>query len=261
MLPVGCRVDRKINQSIHLDTSIPDGIIGNLPEATDTLKLDMTIKVFKDSDYQVQLATPVRLPVGTPIFIELSVDKSKLQGGDKKAKIIVTKCVTYPYNDSIPDLHHTVINDRVVQDKSAMIFKSPYLNNVRFKMQTMKIGINFREVYLSCAAFVCPSGDGSNTCTAPRAMAQHTAAATRHHVKTVNKSSSQTIKSPMQVTSENLGIELPEFRPGQLTSADVPELDDEDYIRISNDDKQLAYHFKSFQGDYIVGLYKGTGKI
>lgn len=260
LLPVGCRVDRKLNQSTHLDTSIPEGPVDQLPPADDGLKIDMTIKVFKDPLFQSPLRTPVSLPVGTPIYIELSVDKQKLQGGDNKAKIIVTKCVTYPFNHSNAALHHSVIDERIAVDKGTQIFQSPKLNVVRFKMQTFKIGIMFREVYLSCGAYVCPSSDNTSTCVDARAKIQHNSYATRQLAEFSASDSTPKPKSLMSVVSENFGVVLPKFQPGQLTQEDVPEIGEEDYIRIGSQDK-LFYHFKSINGNYIVGLYNGDGKL
>lgn len=262
LLPVGCQVDRVLNKSIHLDTSIPEAPIGDLPQVNGTLKLDMTIKVFNGSDYTTPLKTPVDLPVGKAIYIELSVDKSKLQGGDKMAKIIVTKCLTYPFDNSDQELHYTLIDDRIAKDKGTRIAESKELNTVRFKMQTIKIGIQFREVYLSCAAFVCPSVDNSSVCVDRRAKAQHTSDATRDLEENFAAfGTSQETSSKMSVVSQNFGVVLPKFLPGTLTSADVPDLEEDDYIRISDDGEKLAYHFKFYKGEYIVGLYKGTGKI
>jgi hypothetical protein len=260
LLPVGCRVDRKLNKSIHLDTS-NEGYLTNLTGKIDDLKLDMSIKVFKDSYYQTELETPVDLPVGTPIYIELSVNKSKLQGGDVKAKIIVTKCVSYPFNNSDSGLHHTVINERIVVDDGSQIFRTSKLNILRFKMQTFKIGINFREVYLSCGAYICPSSDKSDTCNDKIANAQHLETATRKLAAATAKgaNASQQTKSAINVVSDHFGVVLPKFTAGQLTQEDVPELGEEDYLRTGRDNK-LLYHFKaSSNGNYIVSLYKGTG--
>ena len=263
LLPVRCGPDRTRRHSRHLDNLIPEGnLLGPLDftNAIGGLKLDISIKMFKDSDFQTQLETPVDLPVGTVIYIQLSVDKLKLQGGDEKAKIIVTKCVSYPFNHSDSSLHHTVIDDRIVVNDGSLIIRSPKLNIVRFKMQTFKIGINYREVYLSCGVYVCPSSDKSDTCTDKTANAQHIVAATRQQAAVTAKGGSQQTKSLLNVVSDNFGVVLPKFSAGQLTQEDVPEIGEEDYLRTGRDNK-LLYHFKSSNGNYIVGLYKGTGKL
>ena len=166
----------------------------------------MSIKVFKDPNYQTELQTPVRLSIGTLVYIELWVNQSKLQDCDEGAKIILSSCVAFPYLNSDSSLNPIVINERTAVDDISQMLSSRQLNTVRFKMQTFKIGINFREVYLRCYAFLCPSNDKSATCNDDRAKAQHITNATRQKEKFVAAEGLQQIKSVIHLESSVPGV-------------------------------------------------------
>ena len=162
-----------MNKTIWLDSSPPHGITDDLlPIVNESLNINMVIKVFKDSDFNQELTPPVRLPVGTPLYVELSVDKDKLNAG-ARAKIIVENCVAIPFPGATnPNDKITIIDNQRQVDDSTSILRSPAFHKVQFMMETFKIGNN-KNLYLSCGAYVCPLSDSSSRCNNPAANAQH----------------------------------------------------------------------------------------
>ena len=156
LLPVTCGVNRK-NQTVWLGTSPPEGSLG---DEKDMNHFDMVIKVYKDQNFNQELSTPVRLPIGTPLYVELSVVKHKLSGG-MRAKILVENCVALPFRGaSDPNNKHLLIKDQAAFDDSTGILQSPAFHKVQFRMEIFKIPQN-NELYLSCDGYVCPYSDNS----------------------------------------------------------------------------------------------------
>lgn len=235
-------------------------------QPTENLELKLSLKFFRDRYFQNEVHAPLKLPIGTPIFVELSVNKVLLQYGDPKAKIIVNSCVVYPVTrNETTNLHHTIINNRVVVDKGSLLFQSPELNVIQFRTQIVKVGTDNHDVSLRCDVIVCPSSDNSATCTDRRAKAQHMSTAT-HRKEELSYSPKKESKQLITAISENIEVKLPRFVPYQRVWADdlslmsSTSIGDEDYLRIGLKDK-LLYHFQLINGNYIVKLFNGTGKI
>ena len=107
------------------------------------------------------MQTPIKLSVGTPFYVELSVNKMMLHDGDNKAKIIVESCVVYPFN-STSNPRYSLIHERIAVDDGTLILRSPQLNLVRFKTHMVNIGLEDHELYLNCNTNLCPSSDKSS---------------------------------------------------------------------------------------------------
>ena len=172
LLPVNCEVNHVTNRTIwvvrspSVDSLLPE------PENVSGLNIDMVIKVFMDPDFSKELTPPVRVPVGTLLFVELSVDKDKLNAG-ARVKIIVENCVAIPFPGATnSNVKHTLIKDQLPYDDVIDIFRSPALHKVQFRMETFKIA-GYKDLYLSCGAYVCPLSDSSSRCNNPAANAQH----------------------------------------------------------------------------------------
>lgn len=211
----------------------------------------MVIKVFKDPDYLVERETPVKLPVGTPIYVKLSVDKQKLQTNGK-ARIIVEECVGIPYlGSNNPNNKHIIIKKQSAEDPGTDIFKSPVLHEVRFKMETFKI-TNNKELYLSCAAYVCPESDKSARCNNPAANAQHTAGASRFIASIAADPNAPPTSGAFDVVSPGYEIELPRLKRQPIyNDEDLPGLGPDDEVRIGADDNKC--YLKRANG--ITSLY------
>ena len=94
-------------------------------------------------------------------------------------------------------------------------------------------------------------------------MAQHTSYSTR--LQEEFKEESLETDTPKKLTtitgiSEHINVNLPKVLPEQLSKDEVPNIGEDDYIRIGLVEK-LLYHFKLINSTYIVELYKGTGKM
>ena len=238
VLPITCGVNRFANKTEWLDTSPPDGIIGDLPELNGSLNLDMVIKVFENPDFKEELKTPVTMPIGTPIFVQLSVDKDKLHGGGR-AMIIVEDCVAKPYLNA--SLTHTVIAKQIAVDGGTGILKSPSLHEVRFKMETFKIP-SHKELYLSCLAYLCRKSDTSSRCTNNAAAAQHMLNATRS-LSREEGPTSQSFGGSIGVQSPGYEILMPSLKSSPVYfHGQLPGLGDLDMVRIGEDNK--CYHIR-----------------
>jgi hypothetical protein len=245
LLPITCGINRNTNKTVWLDTSSPNGIISNLTTENGNVSIDMVIKVYKDPDFSQELITPVRLPVGTPLFVELSVDKNKLSAG---AKILVENCVAIPFLNS--NTKEVIINDQKAVDKGSDIFKSPALHKVQFTMETFKITDN-KELYLSCSGYLCPSGDKSQRCDNPAANAQHKPGASR----TVNPTAPSTSGS-ISIVSTNYGVNSPNFKRKPIyDSDDLDGLGPNDQVRIGDggDDEGKCFILRVTDGS--IRLY------
>ena len=223
-----------MNKTVWLDTSPPDGILTNETEVNGNLKLDMVIKVYKDPDFTDELSAPVRLPVGTPLFVELSVDKNKLNGGGR-AKILVENCVALAYlGDQNPN-KPVIIKDKLPFDDSAdaLILQSPAYHKVQFKIQSFKI-TNHKEVYLSCAGYVCPLSDNSLRCNDSAANKQHKPNASLKTDPTASSSSG----GSMNVVSEGYEMDAPDLKKKPVyDNEDLPGLGPNDVVKIGEDGK------------------------
>ena len=139
-----------------------------------------------------------------------------------------------------------------------MILRSPELNLVRFKTHMVMIGIDDHEMYLICNTYLCLSSDKSATCTDRRAMAQHTSYSTR--LQKEFKEESLETDTPKKLTtitgiSEHISVNLPKVLPEHLSKDEVPNISEDDYIRIGYVDK-LLYHFKLINSTYSAGNRK-----
>ena len=176
------------------------------------------------------MQTPLKLPVGTPIFVELSVNKKILHYGNNKAKIIVESCVIYPFNSTL-NTRYSLINARLAVDEGTMILRSPQLNLVRFKTHMVMIGIDDHEISLTCNTYLCPSSDKSAICTDRAAMAQHTPYSTRLQ-KVFPKESLETY-SPKKLSMitgilEHINVNLPKALTEQHSQEEVPNIGEDD---------------------------------
>jgi hypothetical protein len=233
LLPVSCGLNRTSNQTIWLDTSAPNGILENLTEVNGSLKLDTVIKVYKDADFNQELGTPVKLPITTPLHVELSVDKTKLNGGGP-AKIIVENCVAFPYLGYQSPNRPVIINDKLPFEDSTIIFRSPAYHKVQFKIQSFKIK-DHKEVYLSCAIYVCPLSDNSPRCNDPAAKAQHMQNATLKADPTAPPSSGSSIN----VISPGYEVLVPELKNKPVYDhEDLPGLGPDDVVKIGKTDSK-----------------------
>jgi hypothetical protein len=198
-----------------------------------SLSVDMVIKVYKDEDFKQQLSTPIRLPVGTKIFVELSVDKVRLNSGGA-AKIIVEKCVAFPYlNDPNPNNKLVIIQDKLAVEDSTIMYRSPALNKVRFKLQTFKI-TNNKEVYLSCSGSVCPLSDNSTLCNDSAANDQHLPGAS----KAAGPSAAPSSGGSISVVSDGYDVPDPMLKKKPVFDKDdFPELGSDDEVRIGANGK------------------------
>lgn len=81
----------------------------------------MSIKLFRDPDLEKLILTPANLQVGTPVYVQLSVDKQKLHA-DGPAKLIVEEC--YGSASDVND-KFTVIQNQIAIDDGTDILRSP----------------------------------------------------------------------------------------------------------------------------------------
>lgn len=170
VLPVSCILNDVMNKNDGIESESLVVNTENLPEAIGSIN-EMDIKVFEDSMFTVKLDTPVRLPVGTPIFVQLSVDKSKLHGNER-SKIIVEECFGIPFLGSSV-IKYTVTRNQIAVEDGTNIMQSPFLHEVRFQMGIFMFLGNYDDVYLSCSAYVCPASDNSTRCNSRYANMQH----------------------------------------------------------------------------------------
>ena len=263
LLPVTCKVNRVTNQTIWLDASRPDDGIGDLPGVNGSLSLDIIIKVYNDPNFILELTPSVRLLVGTPLYVELSADKDKLNAGGR-AKIIVEDCVALPSlrAPNPNDKHMIIIKDQRVVDDSTYILRSPAFHKVQFRMETFKI-YNSIELNLNCSVHVCPLSDSSFRCNNPAADAQHmqgasasssddqyknTATNTQHKQGAIASSSGGSIS----VVSYGYEVLTPKLKRQPIYDfEDLPGLGPDDEVRIGQDDNKC--YIKLFDG--CIRLY------
>ena len=253
LLPVNCEVNRVTNRTIWAARS--PSVDSLLPETENVSgwNIDMVIKVFKDSKFTEELTTPVRLPIGTPLYVELSVDKDKLNAG-ARAKIIVENCVALPSLGATSN-KHPIIKDQLSVDDSTNILRSPAFHKVQFQMETFKI-IDSRNIYLSCTAYVCPHSDISSRCNNPAANAQHKPGASalssddRNNNLAANAQHkpgaiASSYDSSTSVVSDGYELLLPKLNRSPIYySEDLPGLGPDDEVRIGQDDNK-CYHILS----------------
>ena len=227
------------------------------------LNNDMVIRVFKDPDFNQELATPVRLPVGTPLYVQLSVDKDKLNAG-ARSKIIVENCAVIPYPGAPNpnDNHRMFIKDQKEFDYTTKILQSPAFHKVQFRMEIFKI-VGHKDLYLSCTAYVCPLSDSSSRCNNSAAIAQHMPGASasssndRYNYPTANaqhKSGAFASSSggSISVVSDGYEVHAPNLkRRPKYYFEDLPGLGPADEVRIGEEDNK-CYHILS-NGD--IRLY------
>ena len=223
----------------------------------ESLNIDMVIKVFKDLNFTQELFTPVQVPIGTPLYVQLSVDKDKLNAG-ARTKIILENCVAIPFPGAT--IMHTIIKDQKEADSS--ILRSPALHKVQFKMETFKLP-GHKYLYLSCGAYVCPFSDNSSRCNNPSANAQHMPGHSassfdkRYNYPTPNmQHKSGAIASSsggsINVVSDGYEILAPKLKRKPIYySEDLPGLGPDDEVRIGQDDNKC--YVKLANGD--IRLY------
>ena len=227
----------------RLDSSPSNCPVYQLLHLNDTL--DMVIKVFKNSELTEELSTPVKLPIGTSLYVQLSVKKDKLSGGT----IIVEDCVAKPYIDAV--ITHTLITKQKAVSGDTDIFKSPLLNEVRFKMETFKI-TGHKELYLSCFAYLCTASDTSQRCINEAALAQHTQNAARSLSRSKGRSSNGKSKGgSIGVLSPGYEILKPQYKSSPIyTQKQLRGLGEDDEVRIGEDNK--CYHIHE---SGLISLY------
>ena len=78
-----------------------------LPEGGNAFQNEMIIKSLTDRGFTQELSTPVLLPLGTPIYMELSTDRENLNVS-ASSKIIVEDCVAILWSDN--NIRYTEVN-------------------------------------------------------------------------------------------------------------------------------------------------------
>lgn len=79
-------------------------------------------------------------------------------------------------------------------DDGTQMLRSPFLHEVRFRMEMIKLMGDYNQVFLSCAAFVCPINDNSARCNNPAANYQHMPNANRLVFRKAEETIAQTIR-------------------------------------------------------------------
>lgn len=183
---------------------------------------DMSIKLFRDPDLEKLILTPANLQVGTPVYVQLSVDKQKLHA-DGPAKLIVEEC--YGSASDVND-KFTVIQNQIAIDDGTDILRSPLLHEVRFRMELFRLSPNSKELYLTCSTYVCPSSDDSNRCSNRAAQAQHTQNAGRVAASDAEELIAQPIIGSHGVIPHNEILQpklkrQPDYFPDELLGAGI----------------------------------------
>ena len=212
----------------------PEGPTDLLPGVNGSVNLDMVIKVFKDPDFTQQLSSQDKLLVGTPLYVELSVDKDKLSAG-ALSKIIVENCVALPsLNVSEQNIKHVIIKDQKIADDSTDILRSPAFHKVQFRMETFKIP-DKKQLYLSCAGYVCPLSGIAGRCNNPAADAQHIQIA----IKVADPTAPSSSGSSISVESDGYEVPAPKLKRKPIFyQEDLPGLGPDDEVRIGEEDNK-----------------------
>ena len=253
LLTVMCGVNRNTSKTIWLDSTPPDGNTDNLPSVNGSVNIDPLIKVYKDPDFTQQLSTQMKLPVGTPLYVELSVDKDKLSAGGR-AKLIVENCFALPSPFATNQNKNQIIKNQNASDERTIIFKSPTLHKVQFKMETFKI-MEEKYLYLSCACSVCLISEISARCNNPAANAQHKPGASKAADPTTPSSSGG---SSRVVGSLSYGYEIlsPKLKKKTIyDSDDLPGLGPDDQVKIEEDQDGKPGKCYTIKPDGSIRLY------
>ena len=229
LLLVICGVNRTMNKTIWLDSSPPvDNLPDYPPDYPPDVNHDMVIKTYKDPDFTQLLSTPVNLSIGTPLYVELSVDKDKLSAG-AHSKIIVENCFMLPSSNAANQIQ--IIKNQRALDEATDIFQSPALHKVQFMMETFKI-LYEKNLYLRCDCYVCPISDISARCNNPAANDQHKPGAS----KTADPTAPSSSGSSISVVSDGFGMLEPKLKKKPIyDSDDLPGLGPNDIVKIEEE--------------------------
>jgi hypothetical protein len=234
LLSVTCGVNRNTNKTAWLDASPPQGGTEDLGSVNGSVNLDMIIKVYKDPNFtQEHTSDSEPVEVGTPFYVELSIDKDKLNAGSPvtNSKLLVEYCVAIPFaNASDSDDKAVIIKDKISVDDSTDILRSPAFNKARFRLENFKI-LNYKAVYLRCTGYVCPLSDNKKRCIDKAALYQHLTNATKVSYSTATSTSGQ-------ISVEFGGYEVPEpdLKKKPIYDDDeLPGLGPKDIVKIGVD--------------------------
>ena len=147
VLPITCAVNRFANKTEWLDSLPPNIPVDQLPHVNDILMLDMVIKVFKNPELTEELSTPVKLPVGTSIYVQLSGEKDKLSGGT----IIVEDGVAKPYIGAV--ITHTLITKQKAVNGDQVSLNHQFLTKCASRWKHSRLQAT--RSFISHASLIC----------------------------------------------------------------------------------------------------------
>ncbi|XP_054633377.1 uncharacterized protein LOC129181784 isoform X3 [Dunckerocampus dactyliophorus] len=123
-------------------------------------KLGASMLLFKESDYKKPYpAGVVVLPVGSPLYVEVSVDKK-----DPSLVVVLEECSTShsPDRDSLD--RYSLISNRCLTDRQhTSVFESGSSHQVRFSTPFFLLQGRGRDVYLHCSLSLCDRRSASCT--------------------------------------------------------------------------------------------------
>ncbi|XP_054633376.1 uncharacterized protein LOC129181784 isoform X2 [Dunckerocampus dactyliophorus] len=160
------RADGEVNQHQD-DPSLQSGVLEVPPPywkegvlVGSGPKLGASMLLFKESDYKKPYpAGVVVLPVGSPLYVEVSVDKK-----DPSSVVVLEECFVShsPDRDSLD--RYSVISNRCPTDRQQVFeFKSGSSHQARFSTLPFALQGEYQDVYLHCSFILCDHK--SSSCT------------------------------------------------------------------------------------------------